>query len=71
MTTDPMESLAAALRSGKLATVRAVLARFPLLESKLDEPVLFVIAEREQLRAFLKEHYPVPNFMQQYAEELR
>lgn len=37
----------------------------------LDEPVLFVIAEREQLREFLKEHYPVPNFMQQYAEDLR
>ncbi len=38
-TTDPLESLAAALKSRKLATVREVLARFPLLESRLDEPV--------------------------------
>jgi len=38
---------------------------------KLDEPVLFIVAEREQLREFLKQHYPVPNFMQEYADELR
>jgi hypothetical protein len=37
---------------------------------KLDEPVLFLIAERQQLRDFLQEHYPVPNFMQEYAENL-
>jgi hypothetical protein len=37
----------------------------------LDEPVLFLIAEKQQLREFLREHYPVPNFMQQYAEQLK
>lgn len=37
----------------------------------LDEPVLFLIAEREQLRAFLKEHYPVPHFMAEFSENLR
>ncbi|MCS7033586.1 MAG: hypothetical protein NZ561_06275 [Phycisphaerae bacterium] len=38
---------------------------------KLDEPVLFLIAERQQLREFLARHYPVPDFMQQFAQELR
>jgi hypothetical protein len=34
---------------------------------KLDEPVYFLIAERDQLREFLMKHYPVPNFIAQYA----
>lgn len=34
---------------------------------KIDEPVYFLIAEREQLREFLMKHYPVPNFIAQYA----
>ncbi len=38
-TTDPIESLAGALKSGKLAVVSEVLARFPSLGSRLDEPV--------------------------------
>ena len=37
---------------------------------KIDEPVCFLIAEREQLREFLMRHYPVPNFIAQYAESL-
>lgn len=37
---------------------------------KIDEPVYFLIAEREQLREFLMRHYPVPNFIAQYAESL-
>jgi hypothetical protein len=37
---------------------------------KIDEPVYFLIAEREQLRDFLMRHYPVPNFIAQYAESL-
>lgn len=37
---------------------------------KLDEPVYFMIAEREQLREFLMRHYPVPNFIAQYAASL-
>jgi hypothetical protein len=37
---------------------------------KLDEPVFFVIAERQQLREFLMKHYPVPQFIAQYAEKM-
>jgi hypothetical protein len=35
---------------------------------KLDEPVYFMIAERMQLREFLMKHYPVPQYIAQYAE---
>ncbi len=37
---------------------------------KLDEPVHFLIAERQQLREFLMKHYPVPEFLAQYAAQL-
>jgi hypothetical protein len=37
---------------------------------KLDEPVNFVIAERQQLREFLMKHYPVPQCIAQYSETL-
>jgi hypothetical protein len=37
---------------------------------KLDEPVHFMIAERQQLREFLMKHYPVPEFIAQYAETM-
>ncbi|HXE52417.1 MAG TPA: hypothetical protein VN541_05345 [Tepidisphaeraceae bacterium] len=37
---------------------------------KLDEPVFFLIAERQQLREFLMKHYPVPQFIAQYAEKM-
>ena len=37
---------------------------------KLDEPVHFLIAERQQLREFLMKHYPVPQFIAQYAEKM-
>ena len=37
---------------------------------KIDEPVYFLIAEREQLREFLMKHYPVPNFLAEYASSL-
>jgi hypothetical protein len=36
-----------------------------------DEPVFVMIAERQQLREFLMKHYPVPEFIAQYAESLR
>ncbi|MGA3067037.1 MAG: hypothetical protein ABSF29_09340 [Tepidisphaeraceae bacterium] len=36
----------------------------------LDEPVYFQIAERAQLREFLMKHYPVPNYIAQYAESM-
>jgi hypothetical protein len=37
---------------------------------RFDEPVYFVIAEREQLREFLMKHYPVPGFIAQFSEKL-
>ena len=36
----------------------------------VDEPVHFLIAERQQLREFLMKHYPVPEFLAQYASEM-
>ena len=36
----------------------------------IDEPVYFLIAERHQLREFLMKHYPVPEFLAQYAAEM-
>jgi hypothetical protein len=37
---------------------------------KIDEPLCFLIAEREQLREFLMRHYPVPSFIAQFADTL-
>jgi hypothetical protein len=36
----------------------------------LDEPVYFLIAERSQLREFLMRHYPVPEYIAQYASRM-
>ena len=36
---------------------------------KIDEPVHFVIAEREQLKEFLMKHYPVPEYFAKFASE--
>jgi hypothetical protein len=36
----------------------------------IDEPVYFLIAERQQLREFLMKHYPVPQFIAQYAAKM-
>jgi hypothetical protein len=36
----------------------------------IEEPVHFLIAERQQLREFLMKHYPVPQFVAQYADTL-
>ena len=36
----------------------------------LDEPVHFLIAERKQLREFLMKHYPVPEYLAEYASEM-
>jgi hypothetical protein len=35
-----------------------------------DEPVHFLIAERKQLREFLMKHFPVPDFIAQFASTL-
>ncbi|HTW93561.1 MAG TPA: hypothetical protein VMD30_02130 [Tepidisphaeraceae bacterium] len=37
---------------------------------KLDEPIYFRLAEREQLREFLMKHYPVPQHIASYAATL-
>jgi hypothetical protein len=37
---------------------------------RLLEPVYFVIAERKQLREFLMKHYPVPEHMMDFAENM-
>ncbi len=41
-----------------------------LATHRIDEPVSFLIAERQQLREFLMRHYPIPQFMAQYAENM-
>jgi hypothetical protein len=38
---------------------------------KIDEPVNFVVAEREQLRDFLMKHYPVPEYFAKMASGLQ
>ncbi len=35
---------------------------------RLEEPVYFLIARRKQLREFLMKHYPVPQFIADFAE---
>jgi MSHA biogenesis protein MshE len=37
---------------------------------KIDDPIYFMIAERQQLREFLMKHYPVPQYIARYAESL-
>ena len=36
--------------------------------NRIEEPVGFIVAEREQLHEFLMRHYPVPQHMAEYAE---
>jgi hypothetical protein len=36
--------------------------------NRMEEPVGFVVAEREELREFLMRHYPVPPEMAEFAE---
>lgn len=38
---------------------------------KLDEPVHFLIAERAQLREFLMKHYPVPDYIANFASTMQ
>jgi hypothetical protein len=37
---------------------------------KLDDPIYFLIAERQQLREFLMKHYPVPQYIASYAASM-
>jgi hypothetical protein len=36
----------------------------------LDEPICFLLAEREQLRDFLMQHYPVPEHIAEFAVKM-
>ncbi len=36
----------------------------------IDEPVHFMVAERSQLREFLMKHYPVPEYLAKYADQM-
>ncbi len=57
--------------SVSMATSAADLVRSVNFATKtIDEPVYFLIAERQQLREFLMKHYPVPQFLAQYAEKM-
>ena len=54
-----------------LATTAESLVRSVNFSARsIDEPVHIMIAERQQLRDFLMRHYPVPEFLAQYASEL-
>ncbi len=35
---------------------------------RIEDPVMFVLAERQQLRDFLMRHYPVPQYLAEYAD---
>src|SRR3954447_10650472 len=60
---DPQQQLNMATSADGL--VRAV----NFASRKIDEPLFFLIAERAQLREFLMKHYPVPNFLAEYADQ--
>jgi hypothetical protein len=37
---------------------------------KIDEPICFLLAERQQLREFLMKHYPVPDHIADFAAKM-
>lgn len=37
---------------------------------RIDEPIYLLIAERQQLREFLMKHYPVPEYIAEYAQSI-
>jgi type II secretion system (T2SS) protein E len=37
---------------------------------KIDDPIYFMIAERQQLREFLMTHYPVPQYIASYSASM-
>ncbi len=55
-----------------MATSAENLVRSVNFSSKaIDEPVHFLVAERTQLREFLMKHYPVPEFVANYAAQMQ
>lgn len=52
-----------------LATTSEALVRAVNFASRtFDEPVYFIISRKEQLRTFLMKHYPVPQYIAEFAE---
>ena len=55
----------------EMATTAETLVRSVNFSARsIDEPVHFILAERQQLREFLMKHYPVPDFIAQYASKM-
>jgi len=53
----------------RIATTPEALVRAVNFASRrFNEPVHFVMADKPQLREFLMKHYPVPNFIAEFAE---
>jgi hypothetical protein len=54
-----------------MATTRENLVRAVNFSTRtIDEPICFLLAERQQLRDFLLKHYPVPEHIAEYAASL-
>ncbi len=54
-----------------IATTRDNLVRaVNFATRKIDEPICFLLAERQQLREFLLKHYPVPQHIADFAASL-
>jgi hypothetical protein len=53
---------------GVATTAESLVRAVNFATRKFHEPVYFVIAERHQLREFLMKHYPVPQFIAEFAE---
>ena len=52
-----------------VATTRENLVRAVNFSTRtIDEPICFLLAERQQLREFLLKHYPVPEHIADFAE---
>ncbi len=59
------------LRCVSIATdARNLIRAVNFSSHRLDEPICFLIAQRQQLREFLMKHYPVPQYMAEFAENL-
>jgi hypothetical protein len=55
----------------EMATTAETLVRSVNFSARsIEEPVHFILAERQQLREFLMKHYPVPEFLAEYASEM-
>ena len=52
------------------SAIKGIASAVDFSSRSIDEPVYFLIAERKQLREFLMKHYPVPNFIAQYAANM-